>query len=318
METIPKLLVLKMLPNVQIIGEDHHKSSSKILNDLRSENFLTDVTLVTEDFHLIPAHKIILTAMSGYFGKLFRLQVNSKETLICLQSVNYLELTQIIKYIYHGEVEVPEDNLDKFLGLAERFNLKGLMQVNSKNALLDRQGEKASKKLKLDRQVEKKEALLVRHVETDSQEILDKGQVENNREELLIEVENDSQGILMNGQILKVEQLNQDADLGNIGKRKLRKIKEETNQHNKLERCGTLFPHPRNGEKRRRCQTCIEDIYGEGYSEARRKLAPLYLQCQKCTDSTCKDHHFVVCQNCATSLKTTDNNVDSDDDSNSD
>ena len=93
-----------------------------------------------QDFHLIPAHKIILTAISGYFGKLFRLQVNSKETLICLQSVNYLELTQIIKYIYHGEVEVPEDNLDKFLGLAERFNLKGLMQVNSKNALLDRAG----------------------------------------------------------------------------------------------------------------------------------------------------------------------------------
>merc|ERR1719342_1049169 len=116
-----------MFPNVQILGEDHHKSSSKVLNKLRTENFLTDVTLVTEDFTLIPAHKIILTAISGFFEKLFRLQENANQTLICLQSVNYLELTQIIKYIYHGEVEVPEDNLNRFLGLAERFSLKGLL-----------------------------------------------------------------------------------------------------------------------------------------------------------------------------------------------
>ena len=75
-----------------------------------------------------------------------------------------------------------------------------------------------------------------------------------------------------------------------------------------------LFPHPRTGE-RRRCKRCIEGILGEGYTEARKKMAPLSLQCQKCKSSICKDHHFVVCKTCAESLMTRVNN---DDDFNSD
>ena len=70
-----------------------------------------------------------------------------------------------------------------------------------------------------------------------------------------------------------------------------------------------LFPHPRTGE-RRRCKRCIEGILGEGYTEARKKMAPLTLQCQKCKSSICKDNHFVVCKTCAESLMTRGNNDD--------
>ena len=219
-----------MFPNVQILGEDHHKSSSKVLNKLRTENFLTDVTLVTEDFTLIPAHKIILTAISGFFEKLFRLQENANQTLICLQSVNYLELTQIIKYIYHGEVEVPEDNLNRFLGLAERFSLKGLLierQVdnNIKEALLDKQ-------IKIDSQ----ESFVQGQVEIDSQDLLVERQVENDIKEILYEEqeENNSQGFLMNDHVLNVKQVNPGGRtvLEEMVRSKFRKIKKGTNQNN--------------------------------------------------------------------------------------
>ena len=43
---------------------------------------------------------------------------------------------------------------------------------------------------------------------------------------------------------------------------------------------GNLFPHPRTGE-RRRCKRCT-DILWEGYTEARKKMCLLTLQCQKC------------------------------------
>ena len=139
-----------MVPKVQILGENNLKSSSQILTDLRNENFLTDVTLVTEDFSFLPAHQIILTAMSGYFEQLFRLKVTTKQTLVCLQSVSYLELTQIIQYIYQGEIEIDEDKLDRFLELTERFGLKGLS--------IERQSLNDSKELLLEgRKVNEKE-----------------------------------------------------------------------------------------------------------------------------------------------------------------
>ena len=148
-----------MVPKVQILGENNHKNSSQILTDLRNENFLTDVTLVTEDFSFLPAHQIILTAMSGYFEQLFRLKVTTKQTLVCLQSVSYLELTQIIQYIYQGEIEIDEDKLDRFLELAERFGLKGLS--------IERQSLNDSKELLLEgRKVNEKEKIQGNDIET--------------------------------------------------------------------------------------------------------------------------------------------------------
>jgi len=75
-----------------------------------------------------------------------------------------------------------------------------------------------------------------------------------------------------------------------------------------------LFPHSRNAEKSKRCTTCIKEILGVGYCDARKKLAAVFLQCQRCKDSICKKHHFAVCHTCAASLTTRVNNVVGNDD----
>ena len=82
--------------------------------------------MVSDDHNQISAHKLVLSASSEYFNDIFK---NSKHshTLLCLDGVNNQDLNNILDYIYNGEVQIYQDNLDRFLGVAQRFKLEGLL-----------------------------------------------------------------------------------------------------------------------------------------------------------------------------------------------
>ena len=91
----------------------------------REESYLHDVTLVSEDLKHIPAHKLVLSASSEYFKNMLK-ETKQSQPLICLDGINSVDIQNVLDYVYDGEVNIQQDNLDRFLFIAQRLKLEGL------------------------------------------------------------------------------------------------------------------------------------------------------------------------------------------------
>ena len=47
--------------------------------------------------------------------------------MLCLEGVSSNDLNNVLDYIYNGETQIFQDNLDRFLDVAQRFKLEGLI-----------------------------------------------------------------------------------------------------------------------------------------------------------------------------------------------
>jgi len=104
---------------------DFHHNVSKSFELLRNEDYLHDVTLVSDDHHQVTAHKLVLSASSEYFKNIFKKSKHSNPFL-CLEGISYPVLQNVLDYIYDGEVQIYQEDLDRFLAIAQRFKLKGI------------------------------------------------------------------------------------------------------------------------------------------------------------------------------------------------
>ena len=91
--------------------------------ELRTDTDFTDVTLACED-QSIKAHKVVLSACSPFFKKLLKNHPHP-QPLIYMKGMKSSSLTAIIDFLYLGEANVFQDDLDDFLALAEELQLKG-------------------------------------------------------------------------------------------------------------------------------------------------------------------------------------------------
>ena len=98
---------------------------SKSFSLLRNENQFSDVTLISDDHKMVTAHKIVLSTCSEYFKDILT-QNKYQNPMICLEGVSHIDLNKVLDYIYHGEIQVYQDYLERFLNLARRFKLDGL------------------------------------------------------------------------------------------------------------------------------------------------------------------------------------------------
>ena len=105
---------------------DFTTNASKSFSSLRHEDYLHNVTLVSNDNTQISAHKLVLSACSEYFRNIFKNNPNN-HPFLCIDGVTKHDLTNIMDYMYNGEVHVYQDDLDRFLNIAERFKLQGLL-----------------------------------------------------------------------------------------------------------------------------------------------------------------------------------------------
>ena len=105
---------------------DFHSNIGKSFKSLRYDDDLFDVTLVRDDHSQVSAHKLVLSACSEYFKNIFK---NNKHShpLLCLEGVSSNDLNNVLDYIYNGETQIFQDNLDRFLDVAQRFKLEGLI-----------------------------------------------------------------------------------------------------------------------------------------------------------------------------------------------
>ncbi|XP_063993841.1 uncharacterized protein LOC135171308 isoform X3 [Diachasmimorpha longicaudata] len=91
---------------------------------LWEEEGLVDVTLAS-DGQCLTAHKVILSASSPFFKKVF--QANPcQHPVIILQDVHFTELEALLIFIYKGEVNIEEKKLSALLKAAETLQIRGL------------------------------------------------------------------------------------------------------------------------------------------------------------------------------------------------
>ena len=93
---------------------------------LRQDNDFTDVTLASEDGDQIEVHKVILASSSPFFQNILK-RNKHPHPLIYMRGLKSANLLAIIDFLYCGEANVFQENLDSFLAIAEELQLKGLM-----------------------------------------------------------------------------------------------------------------------------------------------------------------------------------------------
>ena len=109
---------------------------SKSFGILRKEEDFLDVSLVCDDEQIFSAHKVVLSASSDFFKTILRKADHSKP-MVYLNGVSAKEIHNILDYIYEGEVQLFQDELDAFLAVAEKLKINGLVGGKSEHVYVE-------------------------------------------------------------------------------------------------------------------------------------------------------------------------------------
>ena len=104
---------------------DFQENIISTFESLREDTDFTDLTLACEDGHQVEAHMVILAASSPIFQNLLKMKKHA-HPIIYMRGMNSLDLNAILDFLYHGEANIYQENLDSFLAIAEDLKLKGL------------------------------------------------------------------------------------------------------------------------------------------------------------------------------------------------
>jgi len=116
---------------------DFENNISVAFRELREDKDFFDVTLACDDDQ-IQAHKVILSACSPFFRQILK-RNRHEHPLLYLKGVKYIDLMSVLNFMYHGEVNVAQDELNTFLAVAEDLKVKGLTQKKPNGELNTKQ-----------------------------------------------------------------------------------------------------------------------------------------------------------------------------------
>ena len=105
---------------------DFQGSVISTFGELRNDRDFTDVTLACEDIQF-EAHKLILSTCSPFFRKLLKRANKQQHPLVFMRGLDARDLEAVLDFIYQGEINIFQDDLDRFLLVAEELQLNGLV-----------------------------------------------------------------------------------------------------------------------------------------------------------------------------------------------
>ena len=98
---------------------------SDFLQQGKGREIFQDVTIISEDLKHFKAHRVILSAASGFFSEVLE-NMDLSNPNIYLKGIKSQEMKRLLDFIYGGKALVPQDNLDSFLAAAQDAKIKGL------------------------------------------------------------------------------------------------------------------------------------------------------------------------------------------------
>jgi len=129
---------------------DFESNISTAFRELRDDKDFFDVTLACDD-EQIQAHKVILSACSPFFRNVLRRNPH-QHPLLYLKSVKYTDLQAVLNFMYHGEVNVAQEELNSFLAVAEDLRVKGLTQNQAGNSSRQKESQEVVRNRPVERE----------------------------------------------------------------------------------------------------------------------------------------------------------------------
>ena len=110
--------------------DDFEENISSAFRHLRNDPDFSDVRLAVKDrARPFRAHKVILASCSPYFNNLLK-DMNSESSnpnppfYVMMRGVTSTQLSLILDFMYYGEANVAQEDLDPFLALAEELQVQ--------------------------------------------------------------------------------------------------------------------------------------------------------------------------------------------------
>jgi len=100
---------------------------------IKGENYLRNVTLVSDDGNTVEAHKLVLCASSKFLNELLSDTGGNDNAWIYLSGVEHYVLKDMVEFMYTGEIMTPEVNMSNLLNLANLLAVENLYQLEPKN-----------------------------------------------------------------------------------------------------------------------------------------------------------------------------------------
>jgi len=94
------------------------------LYDLKEDKDFTDLTLVCADKQ-VEVHKVVLASSSKFFRRVLK-NIKHSHPLIYLSGIKFKDLEAVLSFMYLGQVNLAQEDLDSFLVVAEELEVKGL------------------------------------------------------------------------------------------------------------------------------------------------------------------------------------------------
>ncbi|XP_041075805.1 kelch-like protein 2 isoform X2 [Polyodon spathula] len=111
------------------VNPRHMKKAFKVMNELRSQNLLCDVTIVAEDVE-IAAHRVVLAACSPYFHAMFTGEMSeSRAKRVRIKEMDGWTLGILIDYVYTAEIQVTEENVQVLLPASSLLQLQDVKKA---------------------------------------------------------------------------------------------------------------------------------------------------------------------------------------------
>jgi len=111
---------------------DFETNISVAFRELREDKDFFDVTLACDD-QQVQAHKVILAACSPFFRGVLKKNQHA-HPLLYMRNVKHTDLLAVLNFMYHGEVNVAQEDLNSFLAVAEDLKVKGLTQGDQRGS----------------------------------------------------------------------------------------------------------------------------------------------------------------------------------------
>lgn len=108
---------------------NYQSNMTSVFHELLETQSFVDVTLACE-YNSLKAHKVVLSACSAYFQKILLDNPCKHPTIILPADICFSDLQFIIEFVYRGEIDVSESELQSLLRTAEQLKIKGLCEVS--------------------------------------------------------------------------------------------------------------------------------------------------------------------------------------------
>ena len=111
-----------MSQTVKLHWNNFQDHTREMLQELCITENYSDVTLVSDDQTLFPAHKFLLSSCSSTFRNIFESKMN--QTCVYLRGIPKESLEAILQFMYLGETSFSSDHLNKFMEVAKDLDVK--------------------------------------------------------------------------------------------------------------------------------------------------------------------------------------------------